>query len=97
MGKFKMNSTFYCTQCGNRGLPIIRRTGSEREAGHLKKLYCLNCKKETNHAECKDFTHYTEEDFFFEFENNNFDQNGKRILPYGLFRDKMNKEGVVLP
>ena len=97
MGKFKMNSTFYCTKCGNRGLPVIRRSGAEREAGHLKKLYCLNCKEETNHVECKEFTHYNKADFEFERQYGNFDENQNRILDYGLFRDKMHNEGVDLP
>ena len=95
--KMIKDNEFYCVKCGNKGMNIIRIAGKERESGHLKKIWCFKCKEETNHVECKDFTHYTEEDFFFEFENNNFDKNGKRILPYGLFRDKMNKEGVVLP
>ena len=30
-------SEFYCTKCGRRGIPIARRIGSQREAGHLKK------------------------------------------------------------
>ena len=33
-------SDFYCTECGRKGIPIIRIAGKEREAGHLKKLYC---------------------------------------------------------
>ena len=32
-------SEFYCTKCGSRGIPIARRAGKQREAGHLKKLY----------------------------------------------------------
>ena len=29
-------SVFYCVACGRRGIPITRRRGAEREAGHLK-------------------------------------------------------------
>mgnify|MGYP006988906832 CR=1 FL=1 len=34
-------SDFYCTHCGNKGIPIIRPAGQERESGHLKKIFCF--------------------------------------------------------
>jgi hypothetical protein len=43
---------FFCTSCGNEGIPIMRSTGALREKGHLKKLYCIYCQKEVNHYEC---------------------------------------------
>lgn len=85
MGKFIIDE-FYCTQCGRRGIPIARRKGAEREAGHLKKLFCLTCQKETNHAECKLFTKYSYEDFVIEFEYGNFSPEGQRIRTYGELR-----------
>ena len=85
-------SDFYCVHCGNKGIPILRKKGSEREAGHLKKLWCLHCKKETNHAECKPFTHYDYEDFLCEFENGNFTESGARKMSYGELRSKLNNE-----
>lgn len=94
---FSLDTEFYCTICGSKGIPIARRKGSKREAGHLKKLFCLKCQKQTNHAETQDFTHYTYQDFKFEFENGNFSEDGLRISPYGEFRAKKNKEGVELP
>lgn len=96
-GNGSLESEFYCTFCGNKGIPIQRAKGRGREAGHLKKLYCLTCKRETNHVECKEFTHYSKEDFFFEFENDNFTEEGKRKLEYTQFRDMMSKKGVDLP
>lgn len=47
-------SSFYCTECGNKGIPVIRKKGQLRKSGHLKKLYCLHCRKETNHVEIKE-------------------------------------------
>ena len=76
-------SNFYCVLCGNKGIPIFRRKGHEREAGHLKKLFCLKCGKETNHAECKPWTKYDFEDFRTEFEYGNFNEKGNRVRPYG--------------
>ena len=60
-------SDFYCTECGNKGIPIMRRPGGQREAGHLKNLYCIHCKKEVNHAEVRPFGDYDYEDFLREF------------------------------
>jgi hypothetical protein len=84
-------SDFYCTQCGKRGIPIRRRIGSAREAGHLKKLFCLNCQKETNHVECKPGSKYTYDDFLFEFSNKNFSENGERIHTYNELRSMQNE------
>ena len=74
---------FYCTRCGNEGIPIFRRGNQRREAGHLKKLYCLHCKEEVNHAEICD--NYTYNSFMLEFNLGNFDENGNRIIPLKRF------------
>lgn len=90
MGYNTTMSEFYCTLCGRRGLPVWRRNGRAREAGHLKKLFCLYCGKPTNHAEIKQFTKYDFEQFKEEFEYGNFDEQGNRIRPYGEFRGLMH-------
>lgn len=77
----KMNmsqSRFFCTECGNEGIPIMRPAGQQREPGHLKKLYCIHCKKEVNHAEVREIGGYTEEDFRKEFELGRF-KDGQRV------------------
>lgn len=71
-------SEFYCTACGKRGIPIARKPGQQREAGHLKKLFCLYCGKETNHAEVRPFGSYSREDFEEEFRLGRF-IDGNRI------------------
>lgn len=91
MQNFNLDSEFYCCNCGHKGIPIIRKRGSEREAGHLKKIYCLHCNKEFNHVECKPYTHYTHEDFLIEFNNHNFDKDGNRIMSYGELKEKIRK------
>lgn len=86
---------FYCTQCGNRGIPIIRKSNKNRKAGHLKKLYCLNCKKETNHVECKPFGKYTYDEFKIEFTHHNFNKEGQRINPNWIaFVREVKQNGV---
>ena len=81
---------FYCTQCGTKGIPIIRKRGSERSGGHLKKIFCLQCGRETNHVECKPFSKYTYDDFLFEFNLKNFDKEGNRIRTYGQLKELVN-------
>lgn len=85
-------SDMYCTQCGEKGIPVQRPVGKEREPGHLKKMYCINCKRAVNMVEVRSFgSKYTYEDFKMEFENGNFDKEGKRVLPLSEFKQKMNK------
>lgn len=71
-------SRFFCTQCGREGLPIQRKRGQEREAGHLKKLYCIYCKEEVNHAEVREIGGYNVEDFKQEYDLGRF-VDGNRI------------------
>lgn len=73
---------FYCTQCGNKGIPLARGLYLQREAGHLKKLYCAYCKKEVNFVEVKPKGPYTVEIFKTEFEKGNFDNMGNRKMTY---------------
>jgi hypothetical protein len=87
-------SDFYCTKCGRQGIPISRRAGHGREAGHLKRLFCLSCKQEVNHVECKPFSHYSKDDFFIEFLNGNFNEDGTRKLTYGELKQKLNRGDV---
>ena len=72
---------FYCTSCGNKGIPVIRDKQKIREQGHLKKLYCIYCNKECNHAEVVESSKYNKETFLDEYNSGNFDSNGNRIIP----------------
>ena len=78
-------SDFYCTKCGMKGIPVFRTIGQEREPGHLKKLFCLNCQEETNAAEVRFNSKYTLDDFWIEYEGGNFDEAGNRIEPWRTF------------
>ena len=94
MGKLIIGEEFYCCKCGNKGIPIVRLSGKERSPGHLKKLWCLKCCAEVNHAECIPGSKYDKEDFFIEFKYGNFDEEQQRKMTYGQFKDKLRKEGV---
>ncbi len=85
-------SDMYCTQCGRKNIPVQRKMGQEREPGHLKRMWCMHCNKETNMVEIKEKgSEYTLEDFYNEFNFNNFNSSGNRILTLGDFKAKMNK------
>lgn len=71
-------SRFFCTECGNENITVFRARGHRRETGHLKKLYCIHCRKEVNHAEITNKNSYSYEDFLEEFECGRF-VNGERI------------------
>lgn len=88
-------SEMYCTRCGRQGLHVARQNGKYREAGHLKKLYCIYCQTETNHVEIKPSGSYTYEDFKLEYDNHNFDKDGNRITKYSMFRQALIKEGII--
>lgn len=76
---FKMTpSRFFCTKCGRESFPIMRKKGNQREAGHLKKLYCIYCKEEVNHAEIREVGGYDVEDFKQEYTLGRF-VNGNKI------------------
>lgn len=71
-------SQFYCTQCGRRGIPLRRPREKQREPGHLKNLFCIWCKKKTNHTEVRSFGQYTYDTFLIEFKEGNFTEEGNR-------------------
>lgn len=92
MAKFNKGtqSRFFCTQCGREGLPVIRKKGQEREAGHLKKLYCIYCKQEVNHAEIREIGGYNIDDFTKEYNLGRF-VDGNRIASKDLLECSYEK------
>lgn len=89
-------SDFYCTCCARKTIPIVRRDGKQREAGHLKKLFCLNCQAERNCVEIRPFGSYTIEDFYWEYDNGNFSEDGSRVVPFTQLNAKIMKENKEL-
>ena len=82
-------SDFYCTKCGMKGIPVFRTIGQEREPGHLKKLFCLNCQEETNMAEVRSNSKYNLDNFWIEYEYGNFDSEGNRRETWKQFIAKI--------
>lgn len=76
----------YCTNCGKFNMTISKKVGRKKEKGHLKKLYCVNCKKECNCAEVlrTNFS-YQKSDFLLEYKIGNF-YNGNRLIEFNKFK-----------
>jgi hypothetical protein len=70
--------SFYCINCGQRGIPLSRPQGFKHEKMHRKKLYCVTCKCEVNHVECKTFDEV--EEFRYNFENGVYKDEAKESL-----------------
>lgn len=51
---------FFCGRCGNEGIPILRNSGHLHSKEHKKKLYCIHCKEEVNHIECRNYAELEE-------------------------------------
>ena len=45
--------TFYCLNCGHKGIPLIRQRGHLHSKNHRKALYCPYCKNTVNHIEIR--------------------------------------------
>jgi hypothetical protein len=86
-------SRMFCTQCGKEGISIPRKKGQYREPGHLKNLFCIYCQKKQNHVEIRPiYGNYDYEDFLLEMKYHNFDKNGKRIVPFKVFKQKLEQK-----
>lgn len=48
-----VSSSFYCMNCGCRGLTLPRTRAHQREKFHRKRLYCPTCRIDVNHIECR--------------------------------------------
>lgn len=72
--------SFYCINCGNKGIPLMRNQGFKHQGMHRKKLYCVFCKQEVNHVECKTLDEI--EEFRINFENGVYKDEAKESLHF---------------
>ena len=70
--------SFYCINCGNKGIPLMRPQGFKHAGMHRKKLYCIHCRQEVNHVECKTFDEV--EEFHTNFENGVYKDEAKESI-----------------
>ena len=52
---YSTDHTFYCVNCGQKGIPIARSLSLQKGEGHRKRMYCYHCKHTVNHVECRDY------------------------------------------
>lgn len=72
--------SFYCINCGNKGIPLMRKQGFKHQGMHRKKLYCVFCKQEVNHVECKTLDEI--EEFHINFENGVYKDEAEESLSF---------------
>lgn len=71
---------FYCMKCGNKGIGIMRNRGFQHGKHHRKKLYCVFCREEVNHIECK--TYDDVEQFKESFARGEFKNEAEESISY---------------
>jgi hypothetical protein len=79
MARYSEHS-FYCIQCGNKGIPLMRKEGFQHGKHHRKKLYCPCCRQEVNHVECKTYDDVIE--FKENFENGVYKDEAQASICY---------------
>lgn len=76
---FKMHD-FYCPNCGQKNLSVLRSRGQMRKVEHRKVMYCPHCKLTLNMIECRN----DEEAYLFKerFELGYYEQEVKEDLEF---------------
>lgn len=72
--------SFYCINCGKKGIPLLRKVGHQREKLHRKKLWCPYCNVEINHVECRNYAEI--EQFNEDFKNGVYINEAKESLSH---------------
>lgn len=72
--------SFFCINCGKKGIPLRRKVGFQHGRFHRKKLYCPYCKKEVNHIECK--TQEDIDEFLENFNNGGYKDEAEESLSF---------------
>ena len=81
MGRgMRVEHSFYCLKCGQKGIPLARKAGHQHKSFHRKKLFCVFCKEEVNHIECKNYAEVLE--FKENFENGVYVNEAEESISY---------------
>lgn len=76
----RVEHSFYCLKCGQKGIPLARKEGHQHKSFHRKKLFCVFCKEEVNHIECKNYAEVLE--FRENFENGVYLDEAEESISY---------------
>lgn len=73
-------SQFYCLNCGEYVIDLPRKMQKLHKTGHLKRLYCPNCKIECNCFECR--TEWDVYEFKERFTEGEFIEEAKKSIEH---------------
>ena len=72
--------SFYCLNCGKKGIPLWRDKGHLHSKNHRKVLYCPFCNETVNHLEVT--TAAEAEQFKIDFENGVYKDEAAQSISY---------------
>ena len=72
--------SFYCLNCGKKGIPIMRERGHLHSKHHRKALYCPFCHTTVNHIEVRNLEEAAQ--FKEDFEKGLFKEEAKESISY---------------
>lgn len=72
--------SFYCMNCGKKGIPIWRDKSKLHSKDHRKVLYCPFCRETVNHVEVRNFEE--KEKFLQNFEAGNFKEEAAASIAF---------------
>lgn len=72
--------SFYCLNCGKKGIPLWRDKGHLHSKNHRKVLYCPFCHETVNHLEVTTATEA--EQFKIDFENGVYKDEAAQSISY---------------
>ena len=79
MAKYEQHS-FYCLNCGKKGIPLLRDKSHLHAKNHRKVLYCPFCQETVNHLEVR--TMEEAEKFKEDFEKGVFIDEAAQSISY---------------
>ena len=79
MAKYESHS-FYCLNCGKKGIPLLRDRSHLHSKNHRKVLYCPFCNETVNHLEVANMEEA--EKFKEDFENGVYKNEAAQSISY---------------
>lgn len=79
MAKYESHS-FYCLNCGKKGIPLLRDRSHFHSKNHRKVLYCPFCNETVNHLEVTNMEEA--EKFKEDFENGVYKDEAAQSISY---------------
>lgn len=71
---------FYCINCGQKNIPLLRSGSQLKGKYHRKNMYCYHCKHTVNHIECRNAEEVNA--FLNDYKNGVFKEEANSELSY---------------